>query len=336
VNGLLFDEPDDAGPIVGSLGLPRTSVPTSQWSDFERAVAAEAEQRGHRVRSAVLLGDASGRWHGAAELHGVDTRPGSIVRSVERKAGRNLVRGSNSSGAFDVSADHVVFAAGALVTPRLLAASGCLSPRLGRNLADHPSIALHVSRIGVSEGGSARRDADGDRFGLAVRVDFVANGRPIMVSVYDRDEMNIVLVTLLDSRSLGAISANHAELNLLDESGDVSAMRSAVRTVCSMLLHRFGPVVVGPDGREADQLLAATDEELDAWLRTNEDGTYHATGTAAGGSEVGAVSELNGRVRSLCNVWVADASGLAIPPTAAPMAVVFRNAQRVANEIAAL
>jgi choline dehydrogenase-like flavoprotein len=335
VNGLLFDERDDVSPIVGSIDLPRTSVPTSQWSEFERAVADEAEQRGHRVRSAALLGDANGRWYGAAELHGIDVRPGSIVRSVEREAGRNTVRGVNSEGVFEVSAEHVVVAAGALVTPRLLEAWGCSAPQLGRNLADHPSIALHVSRNGVSKGGPARRDADVDRFGLAVRIDFVANGRPIMVTVYDRGEGRTALVTLLDSRSRGAISANHAELNLLDDSGDVSAMRSAVRTVSSMMLGRFGRVVVGPDGCEADQLLAATDDALDAWLRTNEDGTYHATGTAAGGSEVSAVSELNGRVRGLRNVWVADASGLAIPPTAAPMAAVFRNAHRVANEIAA-
>jgi choline dehydrogenase-like flavoprotein len=332
INGLLLDEHDLVEPSAGSIALPRTTVSPERWTAFERAVGETAEQRGMQVQSATLLGDVDGRWQGGAQLAGVDLRPGHRVEQIGRDAGASHVVGSNAYGLFECSADHVVVAAGALATPRLLAVAGCASPELGRNLADHPSVALHVANIDEIDALPSRGVTE-DRFGLAVRLSLVVDGRPFMATIYDRGGLRMVLVTLLESRSRGELRSTHAELNLLDDAGDRRAMREAVRTISAMLDDRFGQQVTGPDGRAMGEVCKAPDDAFDAWLRANEDGTYHATGTAAGGDRADTVTDRAGRVRGLRNVWVADASGLAVAPNAAPMAAIFRHAHTVATMI---
>jgi GMC oxidoreductase/FAD binding domain len=327
VNGLLFDGiPNPAWPL--------TSVGPEHRTPFERIVVAAAIANGMEVTAAPILGDEHGRWHSAPLLRGVDLVIGCSVDTIDTTSTRPVVLARTDNGPASFESGVVVVAAGALTTPRLLKAAGCASPRLGRGLADHPSVAFRCAAGEAMPTGPARA-SDADRFGPVVRARFHAHGRTCMLTVFDAGDQPMVLVTLLDSRSRGVLLESHAELNLLDDTDDRRAMRDAVRRVAAVLAAAFEHQIVGPDGRTAQDLLQATDDDLDDWIARNEDGTYHATGTAAMGASPEAVADLDGRVRGLKNVWVADASAIAAAPIAAPMAAVMYVASAVAGAVAA-
>jgi choline dehydrogenase-like flavoprotein len=320
VNGLLFDgEPDPAWPL--------TSIGPDHWTPYERLVTEAATADGMDVTAAPILGDADGRWHGAQLLRGTDLVTGCAVESFESASGRNVVHAICDGERISFDCRVVVVAAGTLTTPRLLAASGCSTPALGKNLADHPSIAFRS--VKRSTGPYA------DRFGPVVRARFHSHGRACLLTVFDSGDQAMVLVTLLDSRSRGSLLHTHAELNLLDDAGDRQAMRGSVRRVAALLESELGRGAVGPDNRAAVDLLHVTDADLDEWIAHNEDGTYHATGTAAMGGSPDAVASFDGRVRGLSNVWVADGAAIATAPVAAPMAAVMHLARTVARAVVA-
>jgi choline dehydrogenase-like flavoprotein len=156
-----------------------------------------------------------------------------------------------------------------------------------------------------------------------------------MLTVFDSPDQPMVLLTLLDTRSRGALLDTHAELNLLDDAGDRRAMRVAVRRAASVLGSAFGLDLVGPDGCGTSDIVRAPDADLDEWIACNEDGTYHATGTAAMGASPHAVADVDGRVRGLPNVWVADGSAIGTAPHAAPMAAIMGLARSVARSVVA-
>jgi choline dehydrogenase-like flavoprotein len=322
VNGLLFDGPVDPQ-------WPSTSVGPENWTPTERLIAAAATADGMDVQPSRLLGDAHGRWHSLPMLNDVELLTGCTVQSIATAATRPVVHAMWKGTPLVVDADAVVVTAGALATPRLLAASGCESALLGKQLADHPSIAF---RFGAGDG---QRLVPRDRFGPALNAHFRSEGRACLLTLFDAGDESLVLVTLLESRSRGSLVPTHAELNLLDEPGDVHAMRTAVRRVAAMLHHSACRHVSGPDGRATGDIGDATDDDLNHWIARNEDGTYHATGTAARGASPGSVADLDGRVRGFRNVWVADGSAVGSAPLGAPMATIMYLARTVARTIAA-
>jgi choline dehydrogenase-like flavoprotein len=321
VNGLLFDgRPDRAWPL--------TSVAEPDWTSFEHTVAAASRADGMAVAAVTILGDAQGRWHSAPMLRGVDVSTGCSVDSIDAAGTRPVVHATSDGARLAFESNVVLVAAGTLATPRLLAASGCASPMLGQQLADHPSItfrsALHLPT-----------PSHVDRFGPVVRARFRSEGRACMLTIYDSADQAMVLLTLLDTRSRGALFDTHAELNLLDDAGDRRAMRVAVRRAASVLGSVFGLDLVGPDGCSTSDIVQAPDSDLDEWIACNEDGTYHATGTAAMGASSDAVADVDGRVRGLPNVWVADGSAIGTAPHAAPMAAIMGLARSVARAVVA-
>ena len=132
----------------------------------------------------------------------------------------------------------------------------------------------------------------------------------------------LVLLTLLDSRSRGRLADDHIELNLLSEPGDREAVRHALRQLVRATGDSLDDgAVAGPDGAAPSMIGSMSDGELDAWILTNEGGTFHATGSVPG--RVGGLpANERGQVDGWPTVFVVDASVLATAPTSPPMLTI--------------
>jgi choline dehydrogenase-like flavoprotein len=120
------------------------------------------------------------------------------------------------------------------------------------------------------------------------------------------------------------LEAGHAELNLLATGDDRNALRAGVRLLAELLREPIdGFVSSGPDGTAAADVLSGADDDLDRWMAVNEGGTFHITGTAPMSHLNDDAVDEHGRVRDLPHVWIIDASALATPPFAAPLAAIL-------------
>lgn len=327
INGLLVDGPD---PVIG----PLISVPHARWTSTEQRLATSLQSEGIEVGPAVILGDTNGRAELNAHLshERIETIVGASVTAIERRKGSWSL--TTPSGHITVSA--VALAAGAFVTPRLAGIAGCTAPNLGRGLADHPSIALTL------EGQHADDECSTDRFGPVVIARFTSGDRAMLLTIFDpvRSGFDVdgpaplVMITLLDSRSRGHLVAGHAELRLLSDDGDRHALGSAVQLI-GTALSRQNISWRGPDGAGPEHVLSLRADERDAWLLTNEGGSFHATGTMAPGPVRRFATDEHGRVYGCPSLFVVDAAGMSPAPTTAPMVAVGSLAFERASAIAA-
>jgi choline dehydrogenase-like flavoprotein len=218
-----------------------------------------------------------------------------------------------------LEASSVVLCAGAIETPRLLWRSGLTHAAIGRNLADHPSLAFTVPGSF-----STRR---------ATRLAFMSskpNGaNDLLVTSYDRNEL--VLLTLLRTKSRGWLTAGMIHLNQLSHPDDRAALSSGVRQLASHL-----PKATGPDGASLEHISHFSDDDLDGWMLQNEDGTYHVAGTCRmGNSAQENVADPKGQVYGVSGLFIADASIFPSLPLATPQATVMAVADAVASGLVA-
>ena len=213
-----------------------------------------------------------------------------------------------------LEATRVVLCAGAIETPRLSWRSGLAHPAVGRNLADHPSLAFTVP------GSFSTRRAT--RVALMSSAPHGADD--LLVTSYDRKEL--VLLTLLRAESRGWLTADMIHLNQLSHPEDRAALRSGVRQLALRV-----PKATGPDGTSVEQISRFSDDDLDGWMLHHEDGTYHVAGTCRMGvSAEDSVVDPNGQVFGVSGLYIADASVFPFLPLAAPQATVMAVADAIA------
>ena len=326
VNGMLNMAPD-ARALAGAWGVPGWGAQRLRQSlarTSHRAAPPGASVERSRLDSVIeeLSGSADARYFGVGNQRprwsvGSDvvlttkTRVDRVLRTSEGVAGVVMASGEM------VEASHVVLCAGAIETPRLLWRSGIAHPAIGRNLVDHPSLAFTVP------GSFSTRRAT--RLALMTSTPHGAND--LLVTSYDRNEL--VLLTLLRTKSRGWLSAELIHLNQLSHEEDQGALRIGVRQLALRLPH-----AAGPDGTTLDQLSRLSDDDLDRWMLLHEDGTYHIAGTCRmGGSASDSVVDPDGQVFGIEGLYIADASVFPSLPLATPQATVMALADAIATAI---
>lgn len=211
-----------------------------------------------------------------------------------------------------VSGCAVVIAAGALVTPRILAGSGLSHPELGQGLQDHPSFMFPIRPSAVA-------DLASPASAIARISSGVAGSRPLdgQLIAYEYIDPSRqwagVSVMLVDVYSRGSIDvadpAGRIDIGALTDDRDVRAMRELVRTTVRMLVSGdFGDAFCDAEGTPAPHLLGLDDDDLDEWIRRSVTPLSHASCTCAMGT--GKPLDENGRVRGTRGLWVADSSAM--------------------------
>ena len=268
-------------------------------------------------------------------------RPNVLVRRILFDGKRATDVEVESGGeTFVAQGDQIILSAGAIASPHLLMLSGVGpagqlrrlripvvqdSPGVGKNLRDHPLVAVILR---VKDGFPQDPNAPRTQVGLR----YTASGSR------DRNDMQIMPSSF--SAPIGAVdpysgegvrltcilelAAGAGELTLASDDPQVQPnidyrylvdprdrerLREAVRTCIRLLEHEdFKDIVAGrimPTDRDL-----ASDEALDGWLRRNVTNTTHSSGTCKMGpaSDPMAVVDQYCRVRGVEGLRVADAS----------------------------
>ena len=323
VNGML-NMPPDAQALAEAWGVPgwdeqRISESVARTSHGAAlAVASVERSRLDRVidelsgsADALYVGEGNRRpsWPVGPNVSlTTNTRVDRVLRTTGRVVGIMTASGET------LEATRVVLCAGAIETPRLSWRSGLAHPAVGRNLADHPSLAFTVP------GSFSTRRAT--RVALMSSTPHGADD--LLVTSYDRKEL--VLLTLLRAKSRGWLTADMIHLNQLSHPEDRAALRSGVRQLALRV-----PKATGPDGTSVEQISRFSDDDLDGWMLHHEDGTYHVAGTCRMGvSAEDSVVDPNGQVFGVSGLYIADASVFPFLPLAAPQATVMAVADAIA------
>ena len=259
-------------------------------------------------------------------------RGGCLVNRVLIEDGRATGVDAECGGELQrVAAREVVLAAGAVQSPPILVRSGVgargeveaagaplvrESPGVGRNLIDHPLVALTCrAKPGVSVlpdppvQTMLRYGADGGETN-DMQV-YMVNHFPGREGVFG------LLAILQRPRSRGRLRVESAdyrrqpriELNFFADEEDTRRLREGLRLCRRMaehpaIAHYAEAMESPPAGAFAD------DETLDAWVRAHGSHNFHPVGTARMGpaDDPDAVVDARGRVHGVAGLRVADAS----------------------------
>ena len=262
----------------------------------------------------------NGRWNPArAMLHVEEEGRLRIVRSTVE---RLVMREGRATGVMtadgEIECGHIVMCAGAILSPRVLLASG-LHGDVGKGLQNHPTVTFSV----------LRRDADLGRFDACVIMDMAEGPARGLVVAYERvsatDASNgMVTLSLLNPESRGAVNADHLDFGLLSDDRDARALLAFIR---KFLRGADGSAMEGlldSRGADATEVLSMEDGEALEWLRGHVHGVSHATSSCAAAVGPG------GLLRGTENVTVADSSVLPGVPHETPAASVTIMARRIA------
>lgn len=371
---------DFAGPIHGDDGpvpvrrFPREQWPASQRAMWQAALACGypekpdlAEPGGTGVGPVPHNGEGTIRMSAAlTHLQGARARPNLEVRGDSRAVGIRFdgrraaaveIRGP--SGETSVcEADEIVLTCGAIETPHLLMTSGvgpadalahhgievvCDLPAVGRNLRDHPSIAIgvqapgsldedglnHVMLIYTTDGSPERNDM---QIILAQITTFDQDGtpiRPLMVLAMQQASDAYGEISL---SSPDPLTAPRIVFNYLESELDRHRMREATRTLARLVEDRAFTGIGVNRSAPGDDVLGS-DAALDAWVADNVFTVFHGCGTCRMGiaGDPNAVVDERGRVHGLDGLRIADLSIAPNVPRAPTNATAFLLAERIAD-----
>ncbi|WP_198519611.1 GMC family oxidoreductase [Microbacterium sp. BR1] len=348
----------DSGPV----DIFRLSP--EDWPDALRALASGMESRGIQASPDINAPGAAG-WGSIPRNQTGSLRGSTLVRYINAARSReNLeIRSSTTAlriviengravgvevegpdGREIVRADRVVLSAGGVKSPQLLMLSGIGPaehlrshgiepvvdlPGVGRNLQDHPFVALVA----------AAAASDPARHGFRMMTRFSSStgkndltfitgqvGRAALNFTIDSDTVDVVMLQALlgkpESRGwLELTSADpHAEpdihVNFLGDPHDVARIKESYHALVDLattgaaaeLLNEIvypAPAITGGD------LLAWLETpESDVWIKANVATGYHAAGTCRMGPESDPLAVVDDRLRlrGVDGVYVADAS----------------------------
>lgn len=277
-----------------------------------------------------------------------------VLHARGRTRGVRALRPDGST--FDVIAPTVVVASGATETPKLLWRSRLgRHPRLGRNLALHPSVPL-AGRFdeevyawhGVLQ--SAAVEELHHSQGVLIEATATPPGMGSMVFPgYGRD-----LLSWLDRAhhvaSVGAMVADEGVGRVVRSARGPTLLRYAItdRDLGKLVtaIEAMGRVLFAAGAREvltglpSAPTVSSMDELSDVLRRSDPRrlhlAAFHPTGTAAAGSDeqLCPVDE-HGRLRGVDGVWVADASILPSCPEVNPQVSIMALALAVAERVVA-
>lgn len=344
------------GPIIVRRDPPERWMPDQQaWYDACRTLGF-ADSPDHNDPDSTGVGPTPFntvdrvRWSTAiGYLDSARNRPNLTIQS-DSQAYRVVfdgkravgVRGIYGDETFSVEGDEIILAAGAIGSPHLLLLSGVGpaahlaqfgvplvhdSPGVGKNLRDHPQVAVMFHSIKPSEPNS-------DAHGIQVLLRYTATGssqrndmliHPLahcQKSLYYAESstepfgygMVACLYLAEGAGELGLLDADpriqpYLDYNYLVTDRDRSRMRESVR-ICMDLAKQTGmsKIIEAPmDPNDSD---LESDDALDAWLLRNVRTSHHISGTCKMGPDTDSMAVVDqfGKVHGLEGLQVADAS----------------------------
>jgi choline dehydrogenase len=263
---------------------------------------------------------------------------------VEQNGVRRVVEGA-----------EIVVSAGAIGSPWLLLRSGIGAagqlvpldiplvrdlPGVGKNLKDHPAVALwFLVRPEFVTGPD-------DPIGQCM-LRYTAQGSPIHTDMFIR-EVQLTEKLLLWAGIYAESSAGEVRIvspdpntrptinfNFLDDPFDRRRMREAIRLAITLSEHENMRAILAERLIPSDDELA-TDAALEAWIEQTVDSGKHLTSTCRMGpaGDPLAVVDHEGRVHGVENLRVADASIMPRPPRGNTNATSIVVGERIAELIA--
>lgn len=262
----------------------------------------------------------NGRWNPARAMLHVEEE-GRL--RIERSTVEHLViRDGRATGVMtddgEIECGHVVMCAGAVLSPRVLLASG-LHGDVGKGLQNHPTVTFSVPRP----------DADPGRFDACVVMDMTEGPAEGLVVAYERmsgtdASSGMVTLSLLNPVSRGAVTADEVDFALLHADSDAAALLALVRAFLRSAGRSGMEGLRDSRGADATDILSMNDGTALEWLRGHVHAVSHATSSCAAAVLPG------GLLAGTGNVTVADASVLPGVPHETPAASVTIMARRIA------
>lgn len=257
-----------------------------------------------------------------------------VLFARERAVG---VAGRGADGDFEVHADRVVLAAGAVRTatvllhsgvgdPEMLRANGIevrtCAPGVGRGFADHPEVAVPYRRRGSAEPGPVLQSVlHTDSVELrpyATSFDRVIAGLSPVDPVVGVAHLTPEARGRLSLVSADPFAAPRLEYGYLRTAADRRALEDGVEIARSLLASSAMADVVRDVGAPAP-------------LADRLGTSVHLTGTARMGEDDGAVVDSRCEVRGTTALTVIDSSMFPAPPTRGPHATVVMAALRAST-----
>lgn len=269
-----------------------------------------------------------------------------------------------------VRAGEVILAAGAIETPHLLTLSGMGDPEalralgiepvvalpgVGRNLHDHPSVVTTVRLhdtirdwdlrclVGLVHTSASARAVGGrsDLQTLVMSGPYVGNNGGRLPQAADPETVDVVLNPILYApESIGHIEVVSADpdrrsrihYGYLESPRDRERLREALRLTADVFAHPAFAEMIADDAGAPDRATLASDDALDAWIRSGLQSTLHGCGTCRMGpeSDPQAVVDEQGRVRGVDGLRIADLSIVPRAPAAPTNATAMVVAERIA------
>ena len=356
------DRVDDLPPLQRSFLDAAVAAGHLLVDDHNRPGAVGAGPMPRNVVDGTRMSTAITHLLPARTRSNLEVRADTLVDRVEldgtTACGVRLASGEVIAG------DRIVLAGGAYASPLILMRSGIGPadqlrsheipvtvdlPGVGRNLADHPLVAVDLP--------TAAR-ADGARFGVVVsaRTTLADASRPPDVHLFAAGPWDDpsspgggvfgIVTGLLSPRSRGRLQLRSPDpedppcidLAHLRDPHDMARMVEATRM--ARHISRTEPLaglVTGDERAPGAAIADGDDEGLAASIAARVGSYHHPVGTCAMGADSNpdAVTDHRGAVRGTAGLWVIDASVMPAVPSANTNATVIAVATRMAGWLAA-
>ena len=292
-------------------------VTESAMGPTARAIASSSRDVGYRILPTTLF-TAPVASDDCGEVR-LNAHVEDLVVDVDRVVGVRLVTGEL------IEADHVVLAAGALVSPLLAMRSGVVKSNALIGLKDHPAIGFGLP-TGASE--TFR--------GVGVVGE---QGDKQIISVHESDRVTIIGAALrVHSRGVIERVGNHFTTTtaMLDDDRDVALLSDCltdlIAVVSSLGDSDESAIVCGTQETPLRELQVMDASERVDWMRRNVSGNWHAACSMPMGN--GAAVDQNGKVVGSQNLWCCDASVLCDLPRSPIQLPVMAVAATIAEHLA--